>query len=150
LRYYAPCTPVNGGCVIALNEMALTDIAAAARSRGNITVTLRGMSGSGTTFGAAAPRQLGMTATSLRGGIYFWNAIGGSLLRFDFGRSGAMREVFLRGDVFNCVGCHALSRDGSRIIVSRGIPGPGAAQILTVATRENVGAGFGSNFHTFS
>ncbi len=150
VRLFSPCTAVGGGCAIALDELTFTEVAIAARPTGAVTVGLRGTA-TGAGVGAAATRTLRVTSTDVLGGVYYWTAASGEIMRFEFGRSGATRERFIGGGgPFACVGCHALSRDGRRIAVGRFIPGPATTEIDDVATRTALGGTFGANFETFS
>jgi hypothetical protein len=153
VRIYAPCTPVGGGCALSLTREMLDQIAAAGRSGGGVRMTLRGtsMSSMGGAVARSETRFLGLTQTDLRGGVYYW-AASGSIVRYEFGRDNAQPEVFLRpdADLVVCVGCHALSRDGTRMVAGSFIPGPSRARIINVASRERIGAPLGLNFGAFS
>ena len=154
-RFYTRCTALNGGCALTLNETDLAQVADAARGRGSVTLTVRGTrSPDGATdaapVGRSAAITLGVTRDSLRGAVYWW-ASSGSIVRYDMGTAGSRPELFLRGDLINCVGCHALSRDGTRMWAGRGpIPGFVATPILDVATRSALGTPFNSSFGSFS
>jgi hypothetical protein len=150
VHVYAPCTAVGGGCTISLDALTFSEAAIAARASGTVTMRIRGTSGAGAPVGVSTPRTLGITRDPLRGGIYYWAAFSGSILRYEFERRGATPELYIGGSVFACVGCHALSRDGSRISVGHFIPGPATTQIRDVETLADVGASFGSNFASFS
>lgn len=152
VRYFTRCSRVADGCIVTLTGAQLADVAMASAGGSGVRIAVRGTA-SGQQGGAvrrSAARFLGITQSSLRGGVYWW-ATNGNILRYEFGREEARAEVFLRGDpAFNCVGCHSLSRDGRRITAGRGIPGPAVANITEVATRTNNGGAFGSNFGTYS
>jgi len=153
-RFYTRCTPVGGGCTLILDPAAIAQVSEAARGRGSVTVTVRGTrttdGGEPTPVGTSAPVTLGVTRDSLRGAVYWW-AASGSIVRYDLGAADARAEIFLRGDLIGCYGCHALSRDGSRIWAGRGpIPGFTPTPILDVATREARGTPFYASFGSFS
>jgi hypothetical protein len=151
LRLYTPCAAVGGGCAVALDERAYGELARVAQPSGAVTLSIRGTSASaGGRFGRSASRTLTVTNTDVRGGLYYWNAASGSILRFEFGRAGARPESYLRGDPINCMGCHVLSRDGSRATVGRFIPGPAITRVYDVASRATLSGDFGANFGTFS
>ncbi len=154
VKVYATCTPVGGGCALALPQEALDQIAAAGRAGGGVRMTLRGtaMGAMGGAVARSATRFLGLTQSDLRGGVYYWAAGSGTIVRYEFGRSGARAEAFLRpdADLVVCVGCHALSRDGTRMVAGSFIPGPARARLIDVATREHVGAPIAMNFGSFS
>jgi hypothetical protein len=149
VRIYTPCTAVGGGCVLSFDERAYGEVARVAQPSGRLMLTVRGTSMMGGAFGRSASRVVHVTNTDIRGGLYYWNAAG-SIMRFEFGRAGARPEVYLRGDPINCLGCHVLSRDGSRAMVGRFIPGPAISRVFDVSTRGAVSAEFGANFGTFS
>lgn len=154
-RFYTRCVPLGGGCTLVLNETELAQVADAARGRGTVTVTVRGTrSADGSTevgpVGRSAPVTLGVTLDPLRGAVYWW-ASSGSIVRYDMGTAGSRPEIFLRGGVVDCYGCHALSRDGTRIWAGRGpIPGLAPTPILDVASRNALGTPFNASFGSFS
>jgi hypothetical protein len=154
-RFYTRCVALGGGCTLALNETDLAQVADASRGRGNVTVTVRGTrspdaSAEVNPVGRSAPVTLGVTRDSLRGAVYWW-ASSGSIVRYDMGTPGSRAEVFLTGTVFDCYGCHALSRDGTRMWAGRGpIPGLAPTPILDVATRTPQGTPFAASFGSFS
>jgi hypothetical protein len=154
-RFYTRCAPLGGGCALTLNDTDLAQVADAARGRGSVTVTVRGTrSPDGSTevaaVGRSEPITLGVTRDSLRGAVYWW-ASSGSIVRYDLGTAGSRPELFLRGDLINCVGCHALSRDGTRMWAGRGpIPGLVATPIIDVASRNALGTPFNASFGSFS
>jgi hypothetical protein len=150
-RFFTRCSRVNDGCVLTLNAGQMTEIARASAGSSGVRITVRGtaVGESGGAVRRSASRFLGVTQTELRGGVYWWVS-SGSIARYDFGRADARAESFLRGDPINCVGCHALSRDGQRIAAGRFIPAPAPTSILNVQTRARIGNEFGNNFGTFS
>ncbi len=92
-----------------------------------------------------------MAQEPITGGLYYWNAAG-TIDRFEFGVRGARAERFLGvaetgGGI--CVGCHTLSRDGSRIAVGTGIPGvaPGRPTCLAIGCARAASDGLAP--HTF-
>ncbi len=154
VKLYTLCTAVGGGCVIPLNRTALDLVAAAGRSGGGVRMTVRAtsMGTMGGPVATSATRFLGLTQSDLRGGVYYWSAGSGTVVRYEFGRDDARTEAFLRPDaeLTVCVGCHALSRDGRRMVAGSFIPGPARARLIDVASRSYVGAPLAMNFGTFS
>ncbi|MBI5512865.1 MAG: PD40 domain-containing protein [Deltaproteobacteria bacterium] len=150
LRVYTPCNAVGGGCVLTLDTAQFGQVADASRAGGRVRLAVRGTTRApGGAVGSSMERSLGVTQQDLRGGVYWWSSVG-NILRYDFGREGARPEVFLSGNLFACVGCHVLSRDGRRVSVGRGIPGPAAARYVDTASRMETGAPYGGNFGTYS
>lgn len=152
VRVFSPCNRVSDGCVLSLTEPMFQEVAHVAQPSGLVTLTVRGTTvASGGRVGASGTRAIEVTNTDVRGGLYYWNAASGSIYRFEFGRAGARAEVYLQGDpLFNCLGCHVLSRDGSRAVVGRFIPGPAISRVYDVPTRASLSGDFGANFGTFS
>ena len=158
LKVYFTCPEsVGGGCIYTPDATVWEAIATAARGTGPITWTLRATNGAGG-VGASASRELTFTEEDITGGLYYWNAGGGAIMRFDFGIRGARPETFLdrtRTGATTCVGCHTLSRDGRRISVGLDIP-TSTFQVYDIATRARVfslGGGFfpsQPNFASFS
>ncbi len=154
VKVYATCMTMNGGCVLPIPRMGFDQIAAAGRAGGGVRMTIRAtsMTTMGGPVARSAERFLGLTQSDLRGGVYYWAATAvGQIERFDFNRPDAQLEVFMQGpNPFLCVGCHVLSRDGTRMAAGYGIPGPAQTQIIDVATRMQRGSNIGSNFGSFS
>lgn len=152
VRVFTSCASVGGGCVLSLSEAMYQEVARAAQPSGQVTLTVRGTTvASGGRVGSSAARTIEVTNTDVRGGLYYWNAASGSILRFEFGRPGARAEMYLQGDpLLNCMGCHVMSRDGSRAVVGRFIPGPAISRVYDVPTRATLSGDFGANFGTFS
>lgn len=161
VRIYFGCPEsVGGGCIYTPDRSVWEAISLATAGNGPVTYTLRGVDDAGR-LGEAPARQLIVAAEAIRGGLYYWNAGGGSIDRFEFGVRGAVAETFLdraRTGAMTCVGCHTLSRDGRRIAVGTDIPTT-SFQVFDVASRSRIfmsgSGGFGGfpsqpNFSTFS
>ena len=149
LRVYFGCEePVSGGCIYVPDREVWDSISTAARGQGPITYRVRGASDAGTVV-ESPERTLIVSEEPITGGIYYWNAARGSIMRFEFGVRGAREEVFLdraRTGATMCVGCHALSRDGRRIGVGTDVP-TSTFQVFDVATRERIyRRGMGTSF----
>jgi hypothetical protein len=151
VRVYSGCVTVAGGCAVPITDPAMQALAAAA-SGGEVQVSVRARTGAG--VGRAATATLGVSQSDIRGGVYYWTVASGgftnAIERFDWGLGAARRESFVQGNAFACVGCHALSRDGARIAVGVGIPGPATTTTYDVMSRMTVGASYAANFNTFS
>ena len=151
VRTFTGCASIGGGCVLMLDPLSMSEVAVAARAAGWVRIGIRGTSSTGGgSFGSAETRRLGVAGDWIEGGVYWWAATSGNIVRYDFGGAAARVETFMGGSLFNCVGCHTLSRDGQRIAVGRGIPGPARSSLLDVPTQDTLGSAFGANFYTFS
>lgn len=156
-RIYMGCPEsVGGGCAYTLPRDVWDAISMQTRGQGPIEIRLRGVDAMGR-MGEAAIQTMRVVEEPITGGLYYWNAGQGSIDRFEFGVPGARAEHFIdqpRATAGICVGCHVLSRDGSRIAIGTDIPTT-TWQIFDVATRTrlvNRGGGFPSqpNFGSFS
>jgi hypothetical protein len=163
LKIYTTCVAVGGGCALLPDEDTWKLLSHASAST-TVDLTLRSTdgSGSGGPVGSAAARKLSFADDDLQGGLYYWAAASGSILRYDFGLRNQTAEKFYTAaqSGSTCVGCHVLSRNGARIAVGMNIPGPAELRTLDVATRATLfdsggmgipgmGSG-GSNFEALS
>lgn len=138
LRLYARCTRTPSGfeiaafpsdsdlCALRLEDDAYTALAESTRGQGPLVVRVRGTDDGGVTYGESAQIGLEMAEARVDGGVYYWAATGGTakVMRFDFGSGTGVPEAYLTpgaGGLPNqCVGCHALSRDGARLLAGVG------------------------------
>jgi hypothetical protein len=158
LTIYTLCNSVGTGCGFEPDEA--TWMLMSTQSRGDtMTLTMRGTGeAAGNAVGTAAARTISFTDEDLLGGLYYWAAQNGQIVRYDFGKRGQTAENFYSaGDAgATCVGCHSLSRNGERIAVGLNAPIPTAGlRVLDVATKGKMfdrGSlfGGGSNFEAFS
>lgn len=141
LHLYFDCMePVGGGCVFTPSHETWGAISDAARGLGPVTYTLTGTDSAGR-VGTSEPRTIQVANEDITGGVYYWNAGGGAIMRYEFGVPGALEERFLgvaeTGTGTMCVGCHTVSRDGTRIAVGTGIPTT-TFQVFDVASRTRL------------
>ena len=130
-RYYTRCYAdpakfVKGTCAFELDPDTVRVIAESNRGTGTLQLTVRGSDEHGK-VGASATTAIEFAADAVNGAIYYWTAsTPPRIMRFDFGsQSGlapAVEQTDLPDDAGNpgknqrCIGCHALSRDGSRLV----------------------------------
>jgi TolB protein len=150
LSIYTVCNAIGSGCGYQPDQATWQLMAKQARGD-TMTLTLRASNGVG--VGSAPPQKLSFTNEDLLGGLYYWAAAAGQIVRYDFGQVGQNAETFYSqaeaGAI--CVGCHALARNGQRIAVGLNIPAPAGMRVLDVATKSaKFDAMGGSNFEAFS
>jgi hypothetical protein len=159
LAVYLSCTPLGGGCVYQPDENVWAMLSEAERGQDLVSYTVRGVDGANPgAVGTSAGQHIGFGQEDIVGGIYYWNAGAGAVRRYEFGVSGQTAENYMdaaRAGATTCVGCHVLSRDGSKIAVGLDIPAPSPYKVFDVATRGMIyqqGSTFGggSNFFSFS
>ncbi|MFT6397355.1 MAG: hypothetical protein ACJAYU_002108 [Bradymonadia bacterium] len=88
------------------------------------------------------PSSISFSTANVDGAVYYWAPTANGIVRLPVGDP--RPEPFLSGTIFNCVGCHALSPDGSRLAYTRssggtpigtlGVIGTGDEQIEYIAT----------------
>ncbi len=165
LAVYVTCTTLADGCVWSPSQSTWDILATAGRGDAPLFYALRGLDTTGH-VGAASARSVQFASDDVAGGIYYWAASAGMIMRYDFGLRLQSAEKFLTvqdAGGLECVGCHTLSRDGSQIAVGTDIPGPATLTDLTVATRAmkwttstssggipGFPGGDGANFFSFS
>jgi len=78
--------------------------------------------------------EVSFSAAAVEGAIYFWAPSQNGIVRLPLGETES--ELFLSGTVFNCVGCHALSPDGSRLAYTRSSGGTPIGNLGVVGTDD--------------
>ena len=91
-----------------------------ASARQPLSLTVAGMrSGAPGTKGTAPLRTVDVTNEEQRGGIYYWATNGSGILRYDTETPNIPpQKLFPAGVPTGCIGCHALSRDGTKIAIT--------------------------------
>ena len=138
---YAPCAPIanatmNGACSIALPADLEADLAGASAAP-NLTETVRLASADGSNLVESASISARWSSTPLSGTIYYWSTppqtMNGAseIIRMNLSDAGTPPEVYLtnqdtaayaqplNGGGY-CIGCHAISRDGTKLGITIG------------------------------
>lgn len=116
---------INGGCVVLLDPVTYAYVTNS-NGGGGPPVILRVRAGddNATDFGQSAEFRLQLAQENLNGALYYWTpSNGGAIMRVDFGGATLTPSRFLSQAQYgfpNCVGCHAISRDGSKMVASIG------------------------------
>ena len=75
-------------------------------------------------MGSSSTFQIQFAQEPVNGGVYYWDVTNTQIMRFDFGGTQTTPDIFLApgdyGTDGTCIGCHALSRDGTKIAASLG------------------------------
>ncbi len=156
---YFTCTPLGTGCVFTPDKQFWGELVKAARGNAAVKYTLSGVNGqSPGAVGKSETHEISFTKEDILGGLYYWNAKAAVIQRYDFGYPLKQAELFLSAATAGlpvCVGCHALSRDGTKMLVGSYIPAPAPYKIFNVATRTPITVNGtpltgSANFATFS
>jgi len=171
LRYYAVCEPdpsSTAGCFVTI-PLWFTSPLVAASQHTDIALDARLAAVNGDGLSASQPIKMFWASAALSGGLYYWTTIPGKakgttgIARYDFGNV-ANRQVVYVGDTStppnhsnpnHCVGCHAITPDGSKLALTLGGSSPSDFMLLDVATKailalKNAGPGGFATFTTFA
>lgn len=157
LKVYLRCTtPLNGGCIYMPDPQVWAWIAESHRGTTPLTWRLRATNDAGTGVGTSSDFKISFAPDDLSGGIYYWTTSTGSIMRYDFASSTqTVAEKFIGTEATGgtCVGCHALSRDGKKLVAEAGGQNDGRVLLLDVATKQTIvpfGSTQKSNFESWN
>jgi len=150
VRFYTTCTSIGatGACSLVPDGPTWGAIVATMKGGDPLTLTVRGV---GSAPGKAGTAKLAMqfASTAVEGGLYYFNTKsvtaqdGGTanpgIYRFDFDKQ--QHEPFFTAGV--CAGCHALSKDGTKLLApicttERACQRPLQLAVVDVATKTVV------------
>ena len=142
--YLACTTPLNGGCIFQPDATLWGWLSATNRGGDPLMWSLQGTDANGTGVGTSSSMALQFSNDPINGGIYYWTTTTESIMRYDFG-SGAGSGVKYAGTELEgtCIGCHALSRDGTKLVAEVNGQNDGRTALVDVATKTVMNA-FGS------
>jgi hypothetical protein len=154
VRFYTKCNPVGSGCGFIPDEASWKVLVTTFKGQDAAKVTVRGTdSATLGAVGVSETRSMAVAEEDILGGLYYWNASSGNIIRYDFGKANQKAKIFLtaaEAKAAVCVGCHALSRDGKRMAVGLDMPvGFPPLKVIDVASKDLLATGSG-NFMTFS
>jgi hypothetical protein len=134
LQYFTRCGSlggllVQGACGFQLDDTGYEYLAQSNAGEGNVAITVSGTDDAGTAVGTSPSINIQFAQGSVNGGVYYWDVTHTRIMRFDFGGSTTTPDVFLApgdyGTSGTCIGCHALSSDGTKLAASAGGQGNG-------------------------
>jgi hypothetical protein len=157
LKVYMRCTqPLNGGCIYLPDAQVWSWIAESHRGTDPVTWRVRGTDDTGTAVGTSSDFTLRFAPEDVTGGIYYWTTTNRAIMRYDFASSTqTIAEQFVGTEMTGgtCVGCHALSRDGKKMVAEAGGQNDGRILLLDVATKTAMvpfGSTQKSNFESWA
>jgi WD40-like Beta Propeller Repeat len=135
---------LNGGCAFTPPEQFWTGLANTNRGTGPMSVIVKGSSGPNTSVAVSAPISIEFAPDDILGAIYYWTTTNNSaIMRFDFGQNQTQAQTVLAPSSATdnqCVGCHALSRDGSKMVAELDGQNDGRLVLFDVATGQRQGS----------
>ena len=152
IRIYTKCVAIGSGCGLTPISEAWKAMVNAIKGHDSAQLTVRGADAAFASVGTSTPRVLSIAEEEIQGGLYYWNATPGSVVRYEFGKPNQKATNFYtRADAkaLFCVGCHALSLNGKRMAVGLDMPAPSPLKVLDVASKTLLASG-AANFMAFS
>jgi hypothetical protein len=141
IRFYVRCERPTGvdradGCIFEPSGAFWSALAETNRGGDPLMLTVRGTDDTGTSVGTSSTRTMRFARDSITGTIYYWAISDTSIVRYDFGAAADAAEPVLTPMQAEgrCVGCHALSRDGRRILGTVGGIGSGGMLLYDLET----------------
>jgi hypothetical protein len=139
VEVFVGCTnPTNGGCIYLPDQTVWHWIAETNRGSVPLAITLLATDGNGGGVGTSNATNLSFSQDDINGGLYYWTTSGSTgIMRFDFASTTqTMATQFIGTQLTGgtCVGCHALSRDGAKVVAEAGGQNDGRLLLLDVAT----------------
>ena len=169
-RYYAPCTasPNPGtfpnACIVSITGSFATQLAGVSES-GDVSLAVRLVAPDGSMLGESSPIALAWAKTRLTGGLYYWTTAGTgdttfntAIARYDFAGDTSTPAIYLSSanapavpaGQTQCIGCHAVSPDGSKLSFSLGGSLPGYFSLFDVAKTTPIATDMTNKFAVMS
>lgn len=154
--YYEACAaspnPAQfpNACIVTLGGAFATQLAGVSEAD-DVSITVRLAAADGSKLGESQPVTAAWSKTALSGGLYYWTTAGTgdttfntAIARYDFDGDASMPSIYLssanapavpQGQT-QCIGCHAVSPDGSKLAFSLGGSLPGYYSLYDVAKQS--------------
>ena len=140
---YIKCVAPAGitGCIYLPDPGLWASVASSNAGQAAVHLMVRGTDDTGTSVGASQTFSMQFTQDTVQGALYYWTTSNKTaIMRYDFGGSTATPAPYLTpaaaGASINCVGCHALSPDGSKLVASANGQGDGRLLLWDVTNNK--------------
>ncbi len=142
VRAYTRCERPSGvtenGCIWEPSGEVWTWIAYSNAGGAPLEIQVRATDDAGGGVGASRSLSMRFARDDLRGTIYYWTVSeGGRIIRYDFGAGAGAAEPVIGPETTEsgqCVGCHALSPDGTKLVGSVGGQNNGGMVLMDLET----------------
>jgi hypothetical protein len=127
--YYSRCGGGSGfeagSCAFELDEAGYGYLAESNRGSGPVKLRVRGTDDAAIAHGESTAFDIEFAENRVDGGLYYWKTSEPQgIMRFDFGAPTGIPEAYILENeeprINQCPGCHALSRDGKKLVASLG------------------------------
>jgi hypothetical protein len=129
--------PGINGCIYLPDATLWRGVAISNAGQGEVALTVRGTDDSGSSVGASATFHMTFSKSPIEGALYYWTTSGKTaIMRWDFGGSTTTAVSYLTptNTGGTCVGCHALSPDGTKVVASAGGQSDGRLLLWDIVT----------------
>jgi hypothetical protein len=162
--YYESCaaspnpTQFPNACIVTIDTSFATQLAGVSEAD-DVTITVRLAAADGTMLGESQPITAAWSKTPLSGGLYYWTTAGTgdttfntAVARYDFDGDASAPSIYLssasapavpQGQT-QCIGCHAVSKDGTKLAFALGGSEPGYYALWDVASQTATATEFPS------
>jgi len=142
LHVITPCTAIGatGGCGLVIDKPVWTSVTKTLAGEDPADVVVRGAGATAGKSGASGKSSIQLAKTDVQGGLYYFNTRApAGIYRYDFA-SDQVGAFYTAG---SCAGCHALSKDGTKMLApicttERGCGRPMQLAVVDVATKQAV------------
>ncbi|PTL82606.1 hypothetical protein DAT35_17570 [Vitiosangium sp. GDMCC 1.1324] len=147
MRCYLPSgftlpSGVSRGCIYTPEDKVWKFLAESNRGGQPVKVTVRSTDDSGSgTVGVSDPIAIQFARAEIKGALYYWTTSGGTgVMRYDFagGTGTQTASPVLRASNIStsvsCVGCHALSRNGKKLVAEVNGQNDGRLALVDLST----------------
>ncbi|HLK90886.1 MAG TPA: hypothetical protein VKZ18_13395 [Polyangia bacterium] len=140
VKSYIRCTAPSGitGCIYLPDPGLWASVAQSNAGQGQVQLFVRGTDDNGTSVGNSQTFHLQFSKDDIMGALYYWTTSGKTaIMRWDFGGSTKTAAQYLtpaNTDGTTCVGCHALSPDGTKLVASAGGQNDGRLLLWNAST----------------
>ena len=139
VRVYTRCTqPLGSGCIYNVDDQTWKWLSQTNQGGVPVSIVVRGTDDNGAGVGASAPVGLSVSQDAILGAVYYWTTSNGTgIMRYDFASQDQKQAQRFVGSELTggaCIGCHALSRDGGKLVAEAGGQSDGRLLLLDVAS----------------
>jgi hypothetical protein len=134
--YFTCTTSISGGCVYTPDAKVWHWLAESNRGGPPVTALVRGTGASGGGVGTSGAIAISFSEDDVAGGLYYWTTSGSTaIMRVDFAAAQHTPQKFVGPELAGnqCIGCHALSHDGTRMVAEAGGENDGRQLLIDVA-----------------
>lgn len=134
---YLSCgTMVAGGCIYQPDPLVWSYVATSNRGGDPVKLTVRGTDSTGSKVGTSGDVSILFSQDDINGGLYYWTTSNNTaIMRYDFASTTQTQATQFIGTQFTggtCVGCHALSPDGTKLVAEAGGQNDGRVLLMDV------------------